>query len=81
MPVQNGMGAPALDFMNVLCNGYPCTIEAKAPGEVLTKRQEITKRDIEAAGGLVFVIDGSTQELEQWLVKVKGLPLGRWLVG
>jgi hypothetical protein len=56
MPVTNGMGAPGLDFY--LCaGGWFIAIETKAPGKKLTPRQEQTKKDIEAADGLVFVVD------------------------
>jgi hypothetical protein len=67
-PVQNGMGAPGLDFMHIQIAGVPVfAIETKAPGEKPTVRQERTIKKIRAAGGTVFVIDGDTQELEQWL--------------
>lgn len=56
MPVQNGMGAPGLDLFNCI-NGYFVAIETKAKGKTLTPRQEQTKADIEAAGGLVLVVD------------------------
>lgn len=56
MPVQNGMGAPGLDFFNCI-EGLFVAIETKVPGKVLTPRQEITKNAIEAAGGVVFVCD------------------------
>lgn len=56
MPVQNGMGAPGLDYF--LCvNGYFVSIETKAKGGKLTPRQELTKEAIEKAGGKVFVVD------------------------
>lgn len=56
MPVQNGMGKPALDFL--LCvNGHFIAIETKAPGKKLTQRQEHTKAEMEAAGARVFVVD------------------------
>lgn len=57
MPVQNGMGKPGLDFF--LCaGGWFLAIETKAPGGHLTERQETTKSEIEAADGIVFVVDG-----------------------
>lgn len=57
MPVQNGMGAPGLDWF--LCaGGWFIAIEAKAPGKVPTPRQETTIKKILAAHGLVFVVDG-----------------------
>jgi hypothetical protein len=56
MPVQNGMGKPALDFL--LCvNGHFIAIETKAKGKKLTTRQEHTKAEMEAAGAKVFVVD------------------------
>lgn len=57
MPVQNGMGAPALDFFLCL-NGRFVAIETKAPGKKITPRQEDTRDKIIAAHGLVFVVDG-----------------------
>jgi hypothetical protein len=65
-PVQNGMGAPSLDF--ICCfRGNFVAIETKAPGKKPTPRQLLTIADIEASGGKVFVIDGDTTELEDWL--------------
>lgn len=56
MPVQNGMGGPGLDFF--LCaGGWFIAIETKAPGGKLSPRQETTKEEIEAADGIVFVVD------------------------
>lgn len=55
MPVMNGMGAPTLDF--ICCyKGRYFAIETKAPGKKPTPRQLITIRDIEQAGGWVFVV-------------------------
>ena len=73
-PVQTGFGAPALD-----CNGIHVgrgfAVETKAPGKKLTPRQELIKRDIEAAGGVVFVVGeklagksySGMRELAHWL--------------
>lgn len=59
MPMQNGMGAPSLDF--ICChNGRFFAIETKAPGKKPTPRQEQTMAEIAFAGGYVFVI--SNQE-------------------
>lgn len=70
MPVQNGMGSPALDF-HVCHQGKYLGIEAKAPGKTITTRQGITCREIEAAGGSVFICDGSNlNNLELWLMEV-----------
>ena len=68
-PVQNGFGKQGLDFMNVVCRGHSCTIEAKAPGEVPTVLQERTIKEIRTAGGYVMVIDGNYEELEKWLAR------------
>lgn len=56
MPVQNGMGAPALDFF--LCaGGWFIAIETKVKGKHPTPRQETTIGEIEEAHGIVFVVD------------------------
>lgn len=65
-PVQNGMGAPSLDF--VCCHmGRYFAIETKAPGGKPTSRQQNTMLQIERAGGRTFVIDGDYTELTRWL--------------
>jgi hypothetical protein len=66
MPVQNGMGAPSLDFVCCVQGKY-FAIEAKAPGKKPTPRQKHTIAEIERAGGKCFVIDGCLGELESWL--------------
>jgi hypothetical protein len=72
-PVQNGMGKPCLDY-HCCYKGRYFAIEAKAAGEFLSQRQEITAREIETAGGMVFTICGTAEEgqaalatLERWL--------------
>lgn len=68
-PVQNGMGAPALDYHGVH-RGLGVVIETKAPGKHPTSRQVNTLRQNAAAGGACFVIDGvgsDLMELENWL--------------
>lgn len=73
-PVQNGMGAPTLDF--ICChNGLYLAIETKAGGKSLTPRQQQTSEHIRQAGGVVFVVDGdaSLAPLEQWLLTYKCL--------
>ena len=55
MPVQTGMGIPALDYLNCI-RGRFVAIETKAPGKKLTPLQEGTKAAIEAAGGIVLVV-------------------------
>lgn len=56
MPVQNGMGAPGLDFF--LCaGGWFIAIETKVKGKKPTPRQETTIAAIEAAHGIVLIVD------------------------
>jgi hypothetical protein len=57
MPVQNGMGAPSLDFICCV-RGYYLAIETKAPGKKPTPRQELTIAAITQAMGFVFVVAG-----------------------
>lgn len=80
-PVQNGMGKPGLDFMHIQIPGVPVfAIETKAPGEKPTVRQERTIKEIRDAGGTVFVIDGDTTELEEWLSRKILLGMGKQLL-
>lgn len=68
MPVQNGMGIPGLDYF--LCvSGRFVALETKVKGKTLTPRQETTKAQIEAAGGLVFVVDDA-ESLETAIARV-----------
>lgn len=55
-PVQMGLGAATLDVL--LCaGGWFIAIETKKDANTpLTPRQEETKRQIDAAGGRVFVV-------------------------
>lgn len=73
-PVQNGMGAPALDY-HVCCRGFYAAIEAKAPGETFTKRQARTARDALRAGASVFLVDSTNgigmSDLVEWLSNPK----------
>jgi len=68
MPVQNGMGAPSLDFICCV-RGYYLAIETKAPGKKPTPRQELTMEAIAKAGGFVYVVsdDESFTRLEAFL--------------
>ena len=55
MPVQTGYGATSLDFL--CCSlGEFVAYECKARGGKLTPRQELVARQINAAGGHVFVV-------------------------
>lgn len=65
-PVQNGMGAPALDYHGVH-QGLSYVIEAKAKGKTPTPRQINTLRECAAAGSACFFIDGDLTELSNWL--------------
>jgi hypothetical protein len=71
MPVPYGYGPSSLDYL--LCvSGLFVGVEAKAPGKTPTPRQHETIRRIEAAGGRVFVIDGTPntdtcEQLERYL--------------
>lgn len=72
MPVQNGMGAPALDYYCCVY-GHFVAVETKAPGKTLTPRQCITKAAIEESGGQVFVVDGETSlhAMVAWIMEAK----------
>lgn len=72
-PVQNGMGAPGLDYYCCV-HGKFVAIETKRPGKNPTSRQEQTIAKIRAAGGFVFVVHddddlrhtlGAMQHLDQ----------------
>lgn len=70
MPVQNGMGAPSLDY--VCCfKGYYIAIEAKAPGKKPSKRQLKTMEQIRKADGWAFVVhdDDTLARLDAFLTK------------
>lgn len=68
MPVPGGYGVPSLDFLCCI-KGRMFSIETKALGRKPTKRQHATIKDMEKHHIKCFVIDGSTDELEDWLVK------------
>lgn len=67
-PVQNGMGAPSLDF---ICShqGRYVAVETKAPGKTPTERQLNTMERISAAGGKCFVVSNAEElaALDGWL--------------
>ncbi len=67
-PVQNGMGAPSLDFVGCYRGRY-FAIEAKAGNKGMTPRQETTAEEIRAAKGLVFLVNDveGLDILEEWL--------------
>ena len=79
MPVQNGMGKPALDF-HVCAKGFYAAVETKAPGGKPTARQVLTAAEVVRAGGSFFLIDGDTQELEMWLADPATRRFPTWLL-
>jgi len=71
MPVPSGYGKPTLDF--ICCYlGHYFAIEAKRRKKRPTARQEGTRDDMIAAGGVVFVIDGEDGciLLDLWLTEM-----------
>lgn len=79
-PVQNGMGAPSLDF--VVCKPIVITpdmvgkrvglfggVETKAGSKTATERQQITMGAMESAGGATFLVNEfhGMGVLEKWL--------------
>jgi hypothetical protein len=66
MPVPSGFGDATLDYVGCYLGRY-FAIETKAPGKKPTLRQQQTIAAMGRAGGKVFVIDGNTEELEQWI--------------
>jgi hypothetical protein len=68
-PVLNGMGAPTLDTIGC-SRGRFFAVETKAGSKQPTPRQELTIRDMQAAGAAVFVVNdaGGLAELELWLL-------------
>jgi len=66
MPVPGGYGDTTLDYLGCF-RGKFFAIETKAPGKKPTLRQQQIISMMERAGAVVFVIDGDTTELQQWL--------------
>lgn len=63
MPVQNGMGAAAVDYF--LCiGGLFVAIETKAPGRVPTPRQNAVLAAVTEAGGVSYWVD-SVQAVDE----------------
>lgn len=71
MPVQMGMGSPALDYL-LCCNGRFVSIETKVKGKSLTPRQLVTKQIMEGAGAMVFVVDDA-QSCANAMEVIRGL--------
>ena len=55
MPVQSGYGGQSLGFLCCHKSRF-FAVETKAPGKHMTARQVLVREDIQAAGGVVFVI-------------------------
>lgn len=72
MPVQNGMGAPTLDFVGCL-RGRFFAIETKAGDAKPTARQEQTAAAMTAGGAVVFLVDGNDMSLELFKLWVTGV--------
>lgn len=68
-PVPSGYGRSTLDYLGAI-QGIAFAIETKAPGEKPTPLQDGYIEDMRRAGMKVFVIDGDTSELEEWLIGV-----------
>ena len=72
MPVLSGYGKPSLDYIGCV-NGKFFAVETKAPGKKMTARQNKTTRDIELAGGTVFVVDSAESMTPLSLFIIKAL--------
>lgn len=68
-PVPGGYGKSTLDCLGCI-RGFAFAIETKAPGEKPTPRQALIAAQMQGAGMMVFVIDGDTRALEDWLESV-----------
>jgi hypothetical protein len=68
-PVPSGYGESSLDYVGCCCGRF-FAIETKAPGKEPTNRQKMVANMMIRAGGDVFVTDGDTTELEEWLERV-----------
>lgn len=73
MPVQNGMGAPSLDFI-CCAKGHYFAVETKAGDKQPTPRQQDTMHKIQRAGGKCFLVNEKEgmYALEEWLQEVMG---------
>ena len=69
MPVQNGMGAPGLDY-HCCIDGLAVYIETKMEGKTLTERQRLTRNRIEEASGLVFEIHNKV-EIDAMIARIE----------
>jgi hypothetical protein len=76
MPVPSGYGKGGLDYEGCL-NGIFFAIEAKAPGETLTKRQRDTALAMLAGGGTVYVISSEEglDTFRRWVDRCRALSI------
>ncbi len=65
MPVQTGYGTKTIDFLCCI-RGTFVGIEAKAPGEVPTKFQDLTITAMCKAGGIAFAAD-SVERVKKYI--------------
>jgi hypothetical protein len=68
-PVQMGYGPSGLDFHCMLTGAVAFFVETKAPGRMLTARQDMLVSHLRNMGAKVFLIwdDVTLAELEDWL--------------
>lgn len=68
MVVQNGLGAPSLDFVGCHAGRF-FAVETKAGNKDMTDRQKMTTQQMQEAGATVFLVNElfGLAELEQWL--------------
>ena len=76
MPVQNGMGAPSLDFLCCVAGTF-VAIETKAPGKKMTEQQRAIADRMEYSRCKVFEISSPDEllELEHWLRAIPQISL------
>lgn len=72
MPVPGGYGRSSLDFVGCYYGRY-FAVETKKPKGRLTERQEGTRDDMRAAGGMVFEVigDEGLDALDAWLREIE----------
>lgn len=68
MPVSNGMGVHGIPDFVCCWNGLFFSVEAKAKGGVTTANQDRRHEEIQAAKGIVLVVD-EAEKLEEWMDK------------
>lgn len=69
-PVQSGYGSQTLDCLGCF-RGFFFAIETKREGGKMTPLQLLITERMQAAECKVFLINGDTTELEQWLKRTK----------